>query len=159
MVDQTELTKVLESLVDDNEVLKRDNAELQSLLAESREDLHALQEEVEEQRANTPSHAGGKLFLVLLFSCSHVFKLAGTLHSRQQFYTGSVPSSTFKEHSVLFNFLSAEPPLTLIPVALPLYEAYCELGTEIPPCFRKIFSFVRTSTLLNWRTLTGTTDP
>lgn len=55
-----ELTKVLESLVNDNETLKRDNAELQRFLAEAREDLHALQEEVEEQRAHPPSQLGGK---------------------------------------------------------------------------------------------------
>jgi hypothetical protein len=49
--------KVLESLVSDNEGLKRDNSELQHLLKESREDCHALQEEIEEQRANAPSHS------------------------------------------------------------------------------------------------------
>ncbi len=58
--EQTELTKVLESLMDDNEVLKRDTAELQHFLAESREEIHALQEEVEEYRANAPSRSGGK---------------------------------------------------------------------------------------------------
>lgn len=54
MAQEDELTKVLESLVNDSETLKRDNAELQRLLTESREDLHALQEEVDEQRANPP---------------------------------------------------------------------------------------------------------
>ncbi|KAF8627860.1 hypothetical protein AX15_004207 [Amanita polypyramis BW_CC] len=49
--EHDELTRVLESLVNDNEILKRDNAELQILLSDCREDLHALQEEVEEQRA------------------------------------------------------------------------------------------------------------
>jgi len=49
------LTNVLESLVNDSEILKGDNAELQHLLAESREDLHALQETLEEQRANIAS--------------------------------------------------------------------------------------------------------
>ncbi|KAF8345646.1 hypothetical protein F5887DRAFT_1074369 [Amanita rubescens] len=47
-----ELAKVLESLVNDNEIIKRDNAELQQLLSDCREDFHALQEEVEEQRLN-----------------------------------------------------------------------------------------------------------
>ncbi|KAF6748930.1 hypothetical protein DFP72DRAFT_915002 [Ephemerocybe angulata] len=50
--EQDGLTSVLETLVNDNDVLKRDNAELQRLLTESREDLHIMQEEVEEQRAN-----------------------------------------------------------------------------------------------------------
>ncbi|KAF5334399.1 hypothetical protein D9611_013522 [Ephemerocybe angulata] len=50
--EQDGLTSVLETLVNDNDVLKRDNAELQRLLTESREDLHVMQEEVEEQRAN-----------------------------------------------------------------------------------------------------------
>ncbi|KAH9948736.1 hypothetical protein B0H21DRAFT_210945 [Amylocystis lapponica] len=52
MTEDAEVTKVLESLVADNEALKRDNAELQNLLTESREDMHTLQEEVEERRAS-----------------------------------------------------------------------------------------------------------
>ena len=55
MVAEEELTSVLESMVHDNEVLKRDNAELQLLVAESREEIHHLQEELEEQRVNPPS--------------------------------------------------------------------------------------------------------
>jgi len=47
--------------VNDNETLKRDNAELQDLLTESREDLHALQEELEEQRAIAPPPRSGGL--------------------------------------------------------------------------------------------------
>lgn len=58
--EQPELTSVLETLVDDNETLKRDNAELQTLLADAREDCRALQEEVEDQRVNPPSRSGGK---------------------------------------------------------------------------------------------------
>ncbi|KAF9000224.1 hypothetical protein BDQ17DRAFT_1359844 [Cyathus striatus] len=56
--ENSEIMNVLESLVRDNESLKRDNAELQELLADSREDLHALQEEIEEQRAHAPSRSG-----------------------------------------------------------------------------------------------------
>ncbi|KAJ7094351.1 hypothetical protein C8R44DRAFT_890384 [Mycena epipterygia] len=75
---QPELTGVLETLVDDNETLKRDNAELQALLADAREDCRALQEEVEDQRVNPPPPRSG----------------AGTpSHLRQHFYTGSVPSA------------------------------------------------------------------
>ena len=51
-------------MVHDNEVLKRDNAELQHLVAESREEIHRLQEELEEQRVNPPSRmsrSGGAL--------------------------------------------------------------------------------------------------
>ncbi|KAG2013038.1 hypothetical protein CC2G_009975 [Coprinopsis cinerea AmutBmut pab1-1] len=51
--EQDELAQVMETLVNDNEVLKRDNAELQRLLAETREDVHTLQQEVEEHRAAT----------------------------------------------------------------------------------------------------------
>lgn len=66
-VEQEELTHVLESLVQDNETLKHDNGELQHLLSESREDLHALQEELEEQRANqTLSRSGGTRLEVFL---------------------------------------------------------------------------------------------
>ncbi|PPQ72775.1 hypothetical protein CVT24_012801 [Panaeolus cyanescens] len=55
-VEQDELTTVLEALVEDNESLKRDNAELQHLLTEAREDLNTLQQEVDEQRANPLPH-------------------------------------------------------------------------------------------------------
>ncbi|KAI0722287.1 hypothetical protein C8T65DRAFT_628860 [Cerioporus squamosus] len=51
-IHDAEVTKVLESLVADNEALKRDNAELQNLLAAEREELHTLHEELEERRAN-----------------------------------------------------------------------------------------------------------
>lgn len=40
----------MESLVADNEALKRDIAELQNLLVEAREDVRTLREEVEECR-------------------------------------------------------------------------------------------------------------
>ncbi|EED81094.1 predicted protein [Postia placenta Mad-698-R] len=53
--EDAEVTKILESLVADNEALKRDNAELQNMLAETREDVRALQEEVEERRAGDTS--------------------------------------------------------------------------------------------------------
>ncbi len=59
MVEQAELLKVVGSLIDDNDSLKRDNAELQSLLAEAREDMQHLQEELDEQRANPISLGGG----------------------------------------------------------------------------------------------------
>jgi uncharacterized protein YaaN involved in tellurite resistance len=60
MAEQAALTSVLESLVTDTDSLKHDNAELENLLAESREEIHLLQQEVEEHRANPPSSAGGK---------------------------------------------------------------------------------------------------
>ncbi|PPQ95877.1 hypothetical protein CVT26_015569 [Gymnopilus dilepis] len=72
---EEELTSVLESLVQDNEILKHDNAELQHLLADAREDVNALQLEVDEQRALAPPPRSG----------------ANTPHSRH-FHTGSVPS-------------------------------------------------------------------
>jgi hypothetical protein len=55
MTEDTEVMKVLESLVADNENLKHDTAELQNLLADAREDVRTLQEEVEEHRAAVPS--------------------------------------------------------------------------------------------------------
>lgn len=81
--DQTEFTKVLESLVDNNESLKRDNVELQHILSESREEIHALQEEVEEYRANPTPHSS-----------------AGTPRTptfRHHFHSGSMPSSILRE--------------------------------------------------------------
>lgn len=45
------VTQILESLVADNELLKKDTAELQNLLAEAREDNRVLRDEVEESKA------------------------------------------------------------------------------------------------------------
>ncbi|KAF5371188.1 hypothetical protein D9758_004215 [Tetrapyrgos nigripes] len=63
--ENSEITSILESLVDDNEGLKKDNAELQTLLTESRDELHAAQQELEEQRAlgHRPSHTSTPLGL------------------------------------------------------------------------------------------------
>ncbi|KAG1768651.1 hypothetical protein EDD22DRAFT_221019 [Suillus occidentalis] len=62
ITEDSEVMKVLESLVSDNEVLKADNKELHKLLAESREDLLVLRSQVEETvnfpppiRVDTPS--------------------------------------------------------------------------------------------------------
>ncbi|CAE6422697.1 hypothetical protein RSOLAG22IIIB_00418 [Rhizoctonia solani] len=49
--DDPEVMRVLEALVADNEALKRDAAELQNMLTESREDVRMLQEEIGEMRA------------------------------------------------------------------------------------------------------------
>ncbi|KAG6861952.1 hypothetical protein C0995_009136 [Termitomyces sp. Mi166 len=75
LIEQTELTTVLESLVNDNETLKRDNAELQSMLSESREEIHVLQEEVEELRARPRS----------------ITSRAGTPQMKHRFHPSSVP--------------------------------------------------------------------
>ncbi|KIK64794.1 hypothetical protein GYMLUDRAFT_56777 [Collybiopsis luxurians FD-317 M1] len=84
--ENSELTKVLESLVDDNEGLKRDNAELQALLTESRDDLHALQQEVEEQRANIPINPRSRAGTPLM-----------SQFGRTHHYSGSMPSSVIRE--------------------------------------------------------------
>ncbi|KAE9407242.1 hypothetical protein BT96DRAFT_914824 [Gymnopus androsaceus JB14] len=85
--ENSELTKVLESLVDDNEGLKRDNAELQSLLAESRDDLYALQQEVEEQRANMSMNPPRSRAVTPVLSS----------FGRSHHYSGSMPSSVIRE--------------------------------------------------------------
>ncbi|RDB19916.1 hypothetical protein Hypma_012965 [Hypsizygus marmoreus] len=85
MVEHTELTTVLESLVNDNETLKRDNAELQTMLTESREEIHTLQEEVEDHRVKPPSRTG-----------------AGTPRLKQHIFTGSVPASLGKDNPMPF---------------------------------------------------------
>ena len=64
LVEQTELMNALESLVNDNEILKRDNADLQIMLIDSREETHVLQEEVEEHRTNRPSRSGREVSLM-----------------------------------------------------------------------------------------------
>ena len=59
MSENPEITTILEKLVADGEALKRDNAELQNLLTESRSELRALTEEVQEYRAGaSPIHPG-----------------------------------------------------------------------------------------------------
>lgn len=49
---------MLQSLVADNQVLKNDNTELQNMLDATREDLRALQEELEERRASDIDYTG-----------------------------------------------------------------------------------------------------
>ncbi|ETW84224.1 hypothetical protein HETIRDRAFT_433142 [Heterobasidion irregulare TC 32-1] len=51
LTEDDEVTKILQSLVADNEALQKSNVELQTLLADSRESIQALQQEAEEQRA------------------------------------------------------------------------------------------------------------
>lgn len=60
VTDQPEVTQVMESLVADNEALKRDIAELQNLLAESREDMRVIREEMEEARVHIPTSTKGQ---------------------------------------------------------------------------------------------------
>ncbi|KLO06579.1 hypothetical protein SCHPADRAFT_917500 [Schizopora paradoxa] len=55
VAENPEVERVMESLVADNEALKRDVAELQNLLVESREDSRVLRDEVEELQAHVPS--------------------------------------------------------------------------------------------------------
>ena len=52
VAENTEVTRMMESLVADNEALKRDIAEAQNLLTESREDNRQLRDEVEELKAS-----------------------------------------------------------------------------------------------------------
>lgn len=103
-IHDAEVTKVLESLVADNEALKRDNAELQNLLAAEREELHTLQEELEERRASdTPFRRG------------HRFTHSGnsfTFHDTSAplsptFHVGTAPSA-----SVLRSRLQSEKAAT-----------------------------------------------
>ncbi|KAJ7281790.1 hypothetical protein C8J57DRAFT_82763 [Mycena rebaudengoi] len=72
----TRAAGVLEILVDDNETLKRNNVELQQLLADAREDCRALQEEVEDQCMNPGS-----------------VSRAGTPSFSRHYHTGSVPAA------------------------------------------------------------------
>jgi hypothetical protein len=98
MTEDAEVMKVLESLVADNENLKHDNSELQNLLTETREDLRALQEEVEEHRAVVPSACTNNCIYLKAYSLNLL--IVDTPHSTsRQYYPGSIPSS-FKDQSV-----------------------------------------------------------
>ncbi|KZP21552.1 hypothetical protein FIBSPDRAFT_931580 [Athelia psychrophila] len=81
LAEENEVTKVLESLVADNENLKRDNAELQNLLSDAREDLRALQEEVGEHRAGFSG--GSRAATPHLFSPASI-KDESVPHSRRR---------------------------------------------------------------------------
>ncbi|THH05088.1 hypothetical protein EW145_g5054 [Phellinidium pouzarii] len=74
--DNPEVTQVMESLVADNEALKRDIAELQNLLTEAREDVRMLREEVEETRA--ASGGSRKLSSASRFGHGHTFSWASS---------------------------------------------------------------------------------
>ncbi|OBZ70260.1 hypothetical protein A0H81_09758 [Grifola frondosa] len=97
-VKDAEVTKVLESLVADNEALKRDNAELQNLLTETREDLRALQEEAEERRANGTSSSRHRVT-----NSGQSFNFSDTSGALSPtFHIGTAPSSSVL-HSVFRN--------------------------------------------------------
>lgn len=112
--DQSEITRVLESLVDDNEALKRDNTELQTLLAQSRDDLNALQQEVEESRAALSSPRS--------ISRAPTPLSPHPPHLRHHAYSGSVPSSLFREQLVGH------------PRQIPLHCLMILLGPHIQTC-------------------------
>lgn len=78
-----EITKMLTSLVQDNETLKHDNGELQQLLNDSREDFATLQGDFEEYKANPPVFRSGGKSPRLLCSGSPVESVyQPTLHTR-----------------------------------------------------------------------------
>ena len=68
LANNDEIMGILESLVADNETLVHSNTELQSMLADAREELHALQEEAEEHRAATSLSHYGMPYITLDFS-------------------------------------------------------------------------------------------
>ncbi|KXN84412.1 hypothetical protein AN958_12641 [Leucoagaricus sp. SymC.cos] len=88
-----EVTRMLESLVQDNETLKHDNAELQQLLTDTREDFAALQEEYEEYKANPPISLSG----------------TNTPNSRHS-HRPSIASLTSKDYPVFTNTFNERKP-------------------------------------------------
>lgn len=80
--EQREIMAILESLVKDNEMLKQDNAELQIMLADSREEIRGLKEENEEYQARPPSP-----------------RRVSTPFTRERLFAGSVPSSLGRDTS------------------------------------------------------------
>jgi hypothetical protein len=80
-----EMVKVLESLVADNEDLKRSSIEIQTLLQESRDDVHALQQELEELRNTPPLNRDREKQAVCSYSLSDLLAL-----SRQAIYAPSL---------------------------------------------------------------------
>ena len=92
-------------MVNDNDILKSDNAELQHLLAESREDLRSLQETLEEQRANIAISPHCKLTIFSLLSNQFNNAAAETSHSRNHY---RLPSISLKDPKPRRNRLSQQ---------------------------------------------------
>ena len=74
LTEDDEVTKILQSLVADNEALQKSNVELQTLLADSRESIQALQQEAEERRAfmKQPSSRGKLAPLSSVVGCAQI---------------------------------------------------------------------------------------
>lgn len=104
---------MLESLVADNENLKHDNAELQNLLSDAREDVRALQEEVGEHRAGFPSDSTGVRSRRSLELLPHLTRRSVRTPQSKSFFTSSFPSS-FKDESVgvFITSMYAQPNFT-----------------------------------------------
>jgi uncharacterized protein YlxW (UPF0749 family) len=102
MAEDTEVMKVLESLVADNENLKHYNAELQNLLTETREDVRTLQEEVEEHRAALNSTG------IIYHNCLNIHSKILQLVHRIQVHGNSIQAA-FHRHLRIsrYTYLSA----------------------------------------------------
>lgn len=68
--EDSEIMKVLESLVSDNEILKADNEELHALLTESREDLQAIQSQLEEHVVSAPPIRGSRFAVKIQYTAT-----------------------------------------------------------------------------------------
>ncbi|KIK94069.1 hypothetical protein PAXRUDRAFT_143685 [Paxillus rubicundulus Ve08.2h10] len=101
MEENVEVTKVLESLVADNEILKADNEELHKLLTESREDLQALQREVGEHSIFVPP-----------IQVETFYKHSRTSSGPSSLVRDSLLSSTRRPSSVEPRFRRIYEPLT-----------------------------------------------
>ncbi|KAI0797165.1 hypothetical protein C8Q75DRAFT_710843 [Abortiporus biennis] len=104
-LDDGEVTKVLESLVADNEALKHDNAELQNMLTETREDIRALQEEVDERRADKPVFSRHQQSSSI--TSSHVHDPSSPLSPT--FHVGTAPSTSVFHSAFSRNASKAGP--------------------------------------------------
>ncbi|KAG0709914.1 hypothetical protein DFH29DRAFT_21203 [Suillus ampliporus] len=125
ITEDSEVMKVLESLVSDNEVLKADNEELHKLLTESREDLQALQSQAEEHSIFAPP--------ILVDTPSR--------HSR----TGSGPSSFIRDS--LLN--SVKRPSSIEPRARRVFEPLTPETSQRPlsPAESTVFSETKYSSV------------
>jgi len=105
-------------MVTDNEILKRDNAELQHLLTEAREEIHCLQEEVEERRANptTPRISGGATPVIRLARRLLIYAFTVNTPITRHQHSGSVPTANLKDFIVISRFVVYLRPLTFYTV-------------------------------------------
>ncbi|KAF9504189.1 hypothetical protein BS47DRAFT_1442992 [Hydnum rufescens UP504] len=136
MTENPEITIILEKLVADGEALKRDNAELQNLLTESRSELRALTEEVQEYRAvASPVHPGlffrasseDKSFVILQSQLDSGYGFEIRITPVDRFATSYLLHSSppnVSRPAILYSYRSSRPGTPPLGPSSPLAQSF-----------------------------------